>query len=805
MSARRSLARAFPRGLWFGVAVAALVAVTATRSLGAPAPCADGTLPAAIMGTMAGFGIDGNLQAGDGFGSDWYGIAGGDVGGVIGRSTCSPIPAGSLDTFFGGPRTGFDGNWAGAGIDRVFGGTSNKDENCIGPGLVSGNWTYKCGSGPMKDDITEVYLTRRKSANNHTILILGVGDRSTSGDKNLGVVFFRNGIHATGNACDGLLIGDGPNCGHTNDDRFFAIEFSNGGTRACFIERRWVTDHYEAVTPVQGADPLVIAAVSQTSTPAPCGAVATGSSGAVVNSYDARQFSEIAFDLTALGVPNEELCGPNFDIMIQTRSSTSLTAELKDFVIVPFSPLPSPRAAVADVQICAGSSAQLCANETSGQAPYRYLWNTGETSECITTSGAGAYWVTVTDANGCSGSDSGSVVVNPRPTAAVPSLEVCAGSSTQLCANAASGTPPYSYLWSTGETGSCITVAQAGPYSVTVTDSKGCQVTSQGALVVDPKPTAAVPDGQVCGTIAPLQLCANAASGTPPYTYRWSNGATSACISVTAAGNYSVTVTDAKGCTVADAGNVVEACPEGCTPGFWCGGVGSTMWNTASDPEWTALGGQGTNPYTLSTRFESVFAPSAAIADAKTMSDLLCNGAGPAPAEKAARAVIAAYLNASYGLAFPNTAAQVAAKWAAAVGSNSALNALAVELNAANQVNCPIGRSSALVGNDGQQQMQTPDVTGQLDFYRPSPNPFTGTTRFAFLVPAGADENVSIAVYDLLGRRIRGLANGVMSPGRHEASWDGRDEGGNLVKRGLYFVSTAVGSQRRTLHVLFLK
>src|SRR5262249_25200421 len=162
----------------------------------------------------------------------------------------------------------------------------------------------------------------------------------------------------------------------------------------------------------------------------------------------------------------------------------------------------------------------------------------------------------------------------------------------QLCANAASGTPPYSYLWSTGEKSSCITVSQAGPYSVTVTDAKGCQGASQGALVGNPKPTAAVPAGQGGGAGGPLALCGEAAGGTPPYSYKWSNGATTACISVTAAGSYAVTVTDAKGCKVADAGNVVEACAQGCTPGFWCGGVGSGMWNTASDADWTALGGQ---------------------------------------------------------------------------------------------------------------------------------------------------------------------------------------------------------------------
>src|SRR5262245_37746320 len=136
MSAKSCKGSARARGAWWGVLCCALVWVVAAPALAATAVCADGTMPAAIMGTMAGFGIDGNLQAGDGFGDDWFGIAGGDVGGMIGRSNCSPIPAGSLDTFFGGPTTGFDGNWAGAGIDRVFGGTSNKDENCIGPGIV---------------------------------------------------------------------------------------------------------------------------------------------------------------------------------------------------------------------------------------------------------------------------------------------------------------------------------------------------------------------------------------------------------------------------------------------------------------------------------------------------------------------------------------------------------------------------------------------------------------------------------------------------------------------------------------------
>src|SRR5262249_60980303 len=97
-----------------------------------------------------------------------------------------------------------------------------------------------------------------------------------------------------------------------------------------------------------------------------------------------------------------------------------------------------------------------------GTPPYRYKWSNGATSACITVSQAGNYEVKVTDAKGCEVTSRGGLAVNPRPTAAVPTLEVCAGGSAQLCANAASGTPPYNYLWSTGETSPGIPVSQAG-------------------------------------------------------------------------------------------------------------------------------------------------------------------------------------------------------------------------------------------------------------------------------------------------------------------------------------------------------
>ena len=65
-------------------------------------------------------------------------------------------------------------------------------------------------------------------------------------------------------------------------------------------------------------------------------------------------------------------------------------------------------------------------------------------------------------------------------------------------------------------------------------------------------------------------------------------------------------------------------------------------------------------------------------------------------------------------------------------------------------------------------------------------------------------EAVDIGVYDIAGRRVRTLARGPQSPGRHVTSWDGRDERGAEVRSGMYFVRVRIGTELRHLTVTFL-
>jgi uncharacterized repeat protein (TIGR01451 family) len=81
-----------------------------------------------------------------------------------------------------------------------------------------------------------------------------------------------------------------------------------------------------------------------------------------------------------------------------------------------------------------------------------------------------------------------------------------------------------------------------------------------------------------------------------------------------------------------------------------------------------------------------------------------------------------------------------------------------------------------------------------------APNPFTSSTSMVYAV-TGEDARVEIGVYDIAGRQMRVLAEGVESVGRHSVTWDGRDDSGAHVRKGMYFVRIQIGNQARQVRV----
>lgn len=140
---------------------------------------------------------------------------------------------------------------------------------------------------------------------------------------------------------------------------------------------------------------------------------------------------------------------------------------------------------------------------------------------------------------------------------------------------------------------------------------------------------------------------------------------------------------------------------EGCTPGFWQGGnaVGSAggkwLWDESNDMDWVFSGGVGFNPFVWSTPFNEFFSPVESLAGLD-MLGLVDGGGGADDSQKAARDLVAAYLNAAWGMNYPYTTDQLAEMWAGAVDSGDFLR-LHSELDAANNAyqnggkgSCPI-------------------------------------------------------------------------------------------------------------------
>lgn len=154
---------------------------------------------------------------------------------------------------------------------------------------------------------------------------------------------------------------------------------------------------------------------------------------------------------------------------------------------------------------------------------------------------AGDMTATTTDLNpSCVGSNSGTVAVSVD-----------------------GGTPGYTFNWATGTgTDTILTGLAGGLNDVTITDQAGCETVVQVNVDENPKlnllmgasPNTGGPDETPTGTAS---VSVGSGTGVAPYTYSWSNGSTAATAEQLEAGTYTVTVTDATGCTASESVTVV--------------------------------------------------------------------------------------------------------------------------------------------------------------------------------------------------------------------------------------------------------
>ena len=255
----------------------------------------------------------------------------------------------------------------------------------------------------------------------------------------------------------------------------------------------------------------------------------------------------------------------------------------------------NPTASISNataLSFCDGGSVVLSA--PSGMS---YAWSTGATSQTVTQSSSGQVGLTITDANGCTSAAS-PVTVNVY---SVPAMTVTSASSTSICQGESvtlqAGGGFSSYAWSNGATNQNLIATTAGSYSVTGTTSDGCTATSAAQTVtVNAVPTATITNAGSSVLCSGGSATLSAPSGMS--SYLWSDGSTSQSLSVTSTGNYSVTVTNANGCSATSPTTVIsssqitaptvtsngalEFCDGGTVSLAVPAGYSSFMWNNGS-------------------------------------------------------------------------------------------------------------------------------------------------------------------------------------------------------------------------------
>lgn len=239
---------------------------------------------------------------------------------------------------------------------------------------------------------------------------------------------------------------------------------------------------------------------------------------------------------------------------------------------------------------------------TDGMGPFSFAWSTGDTTTTIDSLLAGDYTITVTrDEDGCEKMDTVRVPETDSLIVIITTPEdVCPGDSTgTVQAQIRGGTPPYEILWNTGDTTALITGLPAGTYTVTVTDALGVVRVASVTLDAFPQPVVGLDATEiVCGGEDLGQIISTVSDGTPDYSYLWSTGDITADLDSLGTGSYSLTVTDANGCT-AEAAARIEVIDE-----IVLEVVGSNLFcynDSTGGVSVTATGGKGPFSYLWST------------------------------------------------------------------------------------------------------------------------------------------------------------------------------------------------------------
>jgi hypothetical protein len=403
---------------------------------------------------------------------------------------------------------------------------------------------------------------------------------------------------------------------------------------------------------------------------------------------------------------------------------------------------PTPTAVITAsgaTSFCQGGSVNLTASGGT-----TYAWSNGSTLATLANiTASGTYSVTATNGT-CTSVTSKIITVDPLPTpsiAASGTTTFCQGGSVDLTASGGS-----TYLWSTGVTSPTIgNLTTAGTYSVTATNGN-CSASASATIVVNKLPVA------VISASGPTVFCAGksvnlTASGGSTYT--WATGQTGAVLSnITASATYTVTVTNATGCS-AVASQIVSVVP---IPIPSIVATGATTFCEGGSVNLTAYGG---STYTWSN---GATTPTTLITAAGTYSVTVANGACTSTADKVISTLPTPSVNLS---ATPSNGSNGTATAAVTGGtppyiydwSNNATNYTLIGLS--------VGTYFVTVtdanGCTKEGSVNVPSITATSDIttlfpMSISPNPNDGYFLLSLDLPV--EQDVSVEIFNMVGKQV---------------------------------------------------
>ncbi len=261
-------------------------------------------------------------------------------------------------------------------------------------------------------------------------------------------------------------------------------------------------------------------------------------------------------------------CGSCINLTGVSLSQLELGPAFLKFLDNCFKYVTSPKTKIKSVgptNFCRGESTILSSDISGGKPPYSFSWkpteglsNPNVINPTARPDSTTQYVIIVTDANGCEGIDSITVTIFQPPTIdASKDTAICIGSIVQIGQTASGGKPPYIYSWIPSNSLSVSSIAspiasptQTTKYFLTVIDSNSCQSTDSVIVTVNPLPSPKIIALGATTFCEGDKVALDAGAGYLHYT--WSTGDTTRNIEASATGTYTVTVTNANGCTAED-------------------------------------------------------------------------------------------------------------------------------------------------------------------------------------------------------------------------------------------------------------